>query len=77
MKTIRMKMDKTHGKPPVVGNSYSWAVTGTFHGSIVEAKTEGEARRIFHSYYNGESILSVRDRGLPLRGLKLKQFFNL
>lgn len=34
-------------------------VTGTFHGSIVYAKTEGDARRIFHKYYNGESILLV------------------
>jgi len=42
---------------------YSYAVTGTFHGSIVEAKSEGEARRIFHKYYNGESITHVRNRG--------------
>jgi hypothetical protein len=37
-----------------------YAVTGTFHGSIVEAKTEGDARRAFHAYYGGESILSVK-----------------
>lgn len=36
---------------------YSYAVTGTFHGSIVIAKSEGEARRLFHKRYNGESIL--------------------
>jgi len=36
-----------------------YAVTGTFHGSIVYAKSEGEARRLFHKRYNGESILSV------------------
>lgn len=40
-----------------------WAVTGTFHGSIVEAESEGEARRIFHKYYNGESIIHIRKRG--------------
>lgn len=37
-----------------------YAVTGTFHGSIVEAKSEGDARRAFHAYYNGETILSVK-----------------
>ena len=43
-----------------VGRSvYSYAVTGTFHGSIIEAETEGEARRIFHKHYNGESITHV------------------
>lgn len=42
----------------------TYAVTGTFHGSIIEAKSEGEARRLFHEYYNGESILYcfLRDR---------------
>ncbi len=44
-------------------SKYSYAVTGTFHGSIIEAKNEGEARRIFHKYYNGESITHVRKRG--------------
>ncbi len=39
-----------------------YAVTGTFHGSLVEARTEGEARRIFHRVYNGESILTVKKR---------------
>jgi CheY-specific phosphatase CheX len=39
----------------------TFAVTGTFHGSIVYAKTEGEARRIFHIYYNGESITNIRE----------------
>jgi len=42
---------------------YSYAVTGTFHGSIVEAESEGEARRIFHKHYNGESITHIRKRG--------------
>ncbi len=37
----------------------TYAVTGTFHGSIIYCHTEGEARRIFHAKYNGESILSV------------------
>jgi hypothetical protein len=39
----------------------TYAVTGTFHGSIVFAKNEGEARRIFHHHYKGESILYVKD----------------
>jgi len=38
---------------------YPYAVTGTFHGSIVVAESEGEARRIFHKYYNGESIINI------------------
>lgn len=46
----------------------TFAVTGTFHGSIVQAKTEGEARRIFHRCYNGESVLSVTEK-MPMRGI--------
>jgi len=38
----------------------TYAVTGTLHGSIIYADTEGEARRLFHKHYNGESILHVR-----------------
>lgn len=37
-----------------------YAVTGTFHGSIIYAKSEGEARRAFHKHYNGESITHIR-----------------
>jgi hypothetical protein len=47
----------------VMRSVYSYAVTGTFHGSIVEAESEGEARRIFHKHYNGESITHIRKRG--------------
>ena len=36
-------------------------VTGTKHGSIIIAKNEGEARKLFHEKYNGESILSSKD----------------
>ena len=38
-----------------------YAVTGTFHGSIIEAKSEGDARRAFHKAWNGESIITVKD----------------
>lgn len=41
--------------PPTI-----FGVTGTFHGSIVECHTEGEARRIFHKHWNGESILHIK-----------------
>ncbi len=41
---------------------YTYLVTGTFHGSIIYAKSEGEARRIFHKYYNGESIIHLVKR---------------
>jgi hypothetical protein len=40
----------------------AYAVTGTYHGSIVYATSEGEARRIFHKVYNGESILTVIEK---------------
>ena len=38
-----------------------YAVTGTFNGAIVVAISEGEARKIFHKKYNGESITHVKD----------------
>lgn len=38
----------------------TYAVTGTFHGSIVYANCEGDARRAFHKAWNGESILRVK-----------------
>jgi len=40
-------------------NINRYAVTGTFHGSIIHAETEGMARKVFHTAYNGESIISV------------------
>jgi hypothetical protein len=36
-----------------------YLITGTKHGAHIYAKTEGEARRIFHAYYRGESITHV------------------
>lgn len=36
-----------------------FSITGTFHGSIIYARTEGVARRKFHQMYNGESIVTV------------------
>ena len=52
-------------KLPVMRGAFCWAVTGTFHGSIIEAETEGEARRIFHKHYNGESITHIKKRNVP------------
>jgi hypothetical protein len=49
----------------VMRGAFCWAVTGTFHGSIIEAETEGEARRIFHKHYNGESITHIKRRNVP------------
>jgi hypothetical protein len=43
----------------------AYAVTGTFHGSIVFAYSEGAARRAFHKAWNGESILYVKIVGNP------------
>lgn len=50
-------------------NRYS--VTGTYHGSIVLAKSEGEARRLFHKYYGGESIIGMRQH--VKKGIKILQ----
>jgi hypothetical protein len=38
----------------------AYAVTGTFHGAIVYALSEGDARRAFHKKYNGESIIDIK-----------------
>lgn len=51
-------------KPHVIKGVFCWAVTGTFHGSIIEAETEGDARRLFHKYYNGESITHIKKRNV-------------
>jgi hypothetical protein len=61
------KMDKTSNleQTPALQQTACWAVTGTFHGSIIEADTEGEARRIFHKHYNGESIIHIKRRNIP------------
>jgi hypothetical protein len=40
-----------------------YAVTGTHHGSLIEAINEGEARAIFHKAYHGESIIHVAKKG--------------
>ena len=40
----------------------TWSVTGTFHGAIIFCYSEGEARRIFHKRYNGESIIHMVKR---------------
>ncbi len=42
-----------------------WYVTGTRHGSHVYSRSEGDARRTFHSHYNGESIVHIRCAGYP------------
>jgi hypothetical protein len=42
-----------------MGTIKLYMVTGTFHGSHIYAFSEGEARRIFHDFYNGESITHV------------------
>jgi hypothetical protein len=39
----------------------AFAVTGTFHGSIIYAKNEGDARRIFHKQWKGESIIHIKE----------------
>lgn len=38
-----------------------YAVTGTFHGSLVACYSEGEARRLFHKAWNGESITHIKE----------------
>jgi hypothetical protein len=38
-----------------------YAVTGTYHGSLIKAKCEGDARRTFHKFHNGESIIYFKE----------------
>jgi hypothetical protein len=64
-KTVSTTEPKHDVKLPVMRGAFCWAVTGTFHGSIIEAETEGEARRIFHKHYNGESIILIKKRNVP------------
>ena len=63
MKTLNL--DFTAEEEKETERFICWAVTGTFHGSIIEAETEGEARRIFHKHYNGESITHIKKRNVP------------
>ena len=50
-------------------NESLYFVTGTFHGAHVYAVSEGEARKIFHKHYNGESITYVRKAGSAIHYL--------
>ena len=40
----------------------TYSITGTYHGSIIYANSEGDARRLFHKQYNGESIIYLKVR---------------
>ena len=37
----------------------TYIITGCSHGSIVTANSEGQARRLFHAMYDGESIVAI------------------
>ena len=66
--TMETKLDNTtepQHDAKLMRGAFCWAVTGTFHGSLIEAETEGEARRIFHRYYSGESIIHIQKRNVP------------
>jgi len=63
--TFKNSENKPDGYTLLGARAFCWAVTGTFHGSIIEAETEGEARRIFHKHYNGESIIHIKRRNVP------------
>ena len=64
MKTKLNDIAKPHydADLPVMRSAFCWAVTGTFHGSIIEAETEGDALRMFHEHYNGESVTHIKKR---------------
>lgn len=36
---------------------------GTIHAAVVDARSEGDARKAFHVIFNGESIVSMWDQG--------------
>ena len=59
-KVVNSTESQNDAKLPVMRDAFCWAVTGTFHGSIIEAETEGEARRMLHKHYNGESITHIK-----------------
>ena len=63
--TNNLTQNQPFKQTDVIQGAFCWAVTGTFHGSIIEAETEGEARRIFHKHYNGESITHIKKRNVP------------
>lgn len=54
LKTVN-KMNKTTER-----ELRTWAVTGTYHGSLVIASSEGRARAEFHREWNGESIIHIK-----------------
>jgi hypothetical protein len=39
---------------------YLYYVTGTSEGAHVYASSEGEARRLFHKKYNGQTIIQIK-----------------
>lgn len=38
-----------------------YAVTGVYHGSIIECDNESEAKYIFHQLYTDEEIICIKD----------------
>lgn len=38
----------------------TYLVTGTSHRILINAENEDEARRLFHNFFNGESITNVK-----------------
>lgn len=57
-----IKFDINPKKAPQLRNKgydFYFAVTGTRHGSFIHCHHEGQARRIFHKFYKGESIISM------------------
>lgn len=38
----------------------TWAVTGTYHGSLIITTSEGLARSEFHRLWGGESIIHIK-----------------
>lgn len=44
----------------------TWVITGTRHGAIIEAASEGDARRLFHQHFHGETIIYVKCTNMPI-----------
>lgn len=51
-----------------------YLVTGTFNGSHIYAKCEGDARRAFRKKYKGESIIDLLDTSKKLTKKQLDQY---
>jgi len=54
-------MENNNQQKAVEPTIKTYAVTGEYHGSIIQALSEEEAELIFKKYYNNEFIILTKD----------------